>query len=152
MEIFQLLFLLIYAVPFYFVFMPPLIYILFVVGLALGWLVMFLDKKILFKYYLEDDEQTAFIQLITRSLLFVGVLIPLSLYVLTSTGSALAIGMMLGIWLVLIFEMWNSKKKIKVFNKQFLSNFKTSLDQSAINWLVLALTGFFIFISASLFL
>lgn len=64
------------------------------VGVGAGVLLLWLDERWLVRQYTEPNHPR---QLVTRSLLFLAAFIPLSLFVLTSSGSALGMGIIVGI-------------------------------------------------------
>jgi hypothetical protein len=95
-----------YSALFYFFITPWQSFLVFFAGLYLGVLFLILDKKVLIKYYAENKENPEFI---TNSMLFKASLIPMAIFVLTSTGSLVGSGMILGIILSLVYEMRKQK-------------------------------------------
>lgn len=110
--------------------------IFFTVGTALGTILMDLDEVIFYKYYLEDNEKE--VKLITRSLLFMLSLIPLGIFLVTSTGSELGIGLFLGIITTLLVELIIYRNNIDLFHLRFLSQLKRKLDIQEIKYFVSA--------------
>lgn len=141
---------LIYAVPFVFLINPWTRFVLFVLGLALGLGLLILDAKKLFEFYNEEEElklaqtqqQSPF--LVTRSTLFLIALVPVGLFVVTSTGNALGGGLMMGVLLGLLQELWEYRQLPQAFKQRFLSQLKTEISPQDINKLVYAATAYFI--------
>ncbi len=144
---------LIYVSPFFFVVNPWVRFALFVVGVLLGYALLIFDQVRLFKFYNEREEleQAAANQqdpfLVTRSTMFLLALIPLGLFVITSTGSALGGGLMMGLLLGLILELWEYRRLPQAFKHRFLSQLKTDVSPSDINWMVYGATAFFLFLN-----
>lgn len=116
--------------------------IFYLSGWYLGQLLMFSDKNIVYKYYYESihDKNDTFARLITRSILFIIAYFGLALFIVTSTGSAIGMGLILGIGLVLAFELWNSRTYVEFFNQYFI--------QSNRNWKQTEITNFIRFFLA----
>lgn len=144
---------LVYVTPFFFVVSPWMRFALFAVGVLLGYALLIFDRVRLFKFYNEDEELEQAEQnqrdpfLVTRSTLFLLALIPLGLFVITSTGSALGGGLMMGLLLGLIFEMWEYRRLPQIFKHRFLSQLKTDVSSSDISWIVYGATVFFLFLN-----
>ncbi len=133
----QLIFPLIYGLVFYFFSAieepnPVLSLFLFTAGLYIGQAILWLDAKWFYQYYnppsdvepltaeTEELPPTSDIpELITRSLLFMLSLIPLSIYILTSTGSTLGVGVLLGILVGLSIEIIVLKNDLLLFQQHF---------------------------------
>lgn len=100
--------------------------LLFIVGLLLGTALLEADENFLYKYYDPEEKKLA-----SRSLLFLASLFPLGLFLLTSTGSAIGVGMFLGIISGLALEFYLLKNNISEFQKRFLYQLKReiSLDE-----------------------
>lgn len=116
-------------------------YILFVVGGLFGMGLLIADEFFFYQYYneLNNQEMTnekkflmfqsnkdAF--LATRSTLFLLVFVPLSFFVVTSTGSFLGIGLIMGLLLGLLVEMWQLRNQVELFNQRFWEQVKTDLS------------------------
>ncbi len=148
---------LIYTLPFFFIINPWYRYGLFALGVLLGLALLILDQKRLFEFYNDDIESSTdpekvhgepptsqeAIFLATRSTLFLLVLIPLSLFVVTSTGNALGGGLMMGLLLGLIQEFWEYRQLPKAFRERFLSQLKIEPKPADINWIVYGASIYF---------
>jgi len=137
--------------------------VFFAVGIFFGIVLMRLDEVLLFKYYLEPKDyleakakktrsrlepsskpiffgefgqSSKKINLITRSLLFIFSLFPLGLFIITSTGSELGIGMFLGIITTLLLELIKYRKNEDSFHARFLFQLKRKLSTKEINFFV----------------
>lgn len=110
--------------------------IFYLSGWYIGQLLMILDKKTIYKYYYESIHQKndTFARLVTRSILFILAFFGLSLFLVTSTGSAIGMGLIMGIGLVLAFELWSSRNYVEFFNQYFI--------QSSRNWTKIEVTNF----------
>lgn len=152
---------LIYTLPFFFIINPWYRYGLFVFGVVLGLVLLILDQTRLFKFYNDDIDsskdsgkthnQLLTIQkaafLATRSTLFLLVLIPLSLFVVTSTGNALGGGLMMGLLLGLIQEFWQYRQLPQAFKERFLSQLKVEPKPRDINWIVYGASLYFVLLN-----
>lgn len=113
--------------------------VLFIIGLVLGLVLMVGDEKIGWKYYQEVNQTT---HLITRSLLFILAFIPLQVFVVTSTGSYVGVGMVLSIGLVLLTELW-LVRHTPVLEQRFLWQLKRPLTVTDTNRLLYVFTGIY---------
>lgn len=116
--------------------------IIFFVGLILGMFFLEADKRWFKKYYSTELNSYGGVDLITRSLVFVLLLIPLSLFVVTSTGSEIGSGLVLGIWIFLLAEMYRAKQDIDLFHMIFLSQLKKRLNKKDVDYLLMSVFGF----------
>lgn len=100
--------------------------IIYVVGWYVGILLMILDKKRLYRFYYESihQKEDRFARLITRSLLFMIAYVVLAVFLITSSGSSLGVGIVLGIGAVLAEEVWLSRKYVEFFNQYFIQSNK----------------------------
>jgi len=98
--------------------------LLFGIGIVSGMLLLELDEMFLYKYY---DAQNK--KLTSRSILFLVSLPPLGLFLLTSTGSSMGVGMFLGIISILSLEMFNFRKNINGFKQKFLFQLKRDISE-----------------------
>ncbi len=135
---------LLYATLFYFVKIVPLdgtfsSVIFFLVGFYLGNLLLWADGKFIYPFY--NELQTEPKQLITRSALFMLVYIVLGLFVITSSGQFLGVGMIFGIGLTLLSELVVTQKNIELFHHTFLFQLKRPLAPLEIQRLVLGFAG-----------
>lgn len=102
----------------------------FTFGGLLGQGLLFADEKYFFERYQEQGVEKNV--LITRSVLFMGVLVPLGIYLLTSTGSSLGIGLILGLVTGIFVEMLLNRNNVDAFNTRFLSQLKKKYVASEI--------------------
>lgn len=109
----------------------------YLVGWYLGLGLLIWDKNQLYKYYYESVhlEKDQFARLITRSLLFIVAYFGLSIFLITSSGSSLGMGIVAGIGLALAVELWQSKNYVEFFNQYFIQAKKT-WDKKEIDWFV----------------
>ena len=96
--------------------------IFFAVGLILGMGLLELDELLLYKYYDPQEKKLA-----TRSLLFLLSLLPLGVFMLTSTGSAIGVGMFLSIISGLSLDLFTYRKDINGFQHRFLYQLKRKI-------------------------
>ncbi|OIO43655.1 MAG: hypothetical protein AUJ41_04770 [Candidatus Pacebacteria bacterium CG1_02_43_31] len=108
--------------------------IFFTVGTVLGTILMDLDEAVFYKYYLEKNETE--IKLITRSVLFMFSLLPMGIFIVTSTGSEIGIGLFLGILTTLLIELIIYRNSIDLFHSRFLSQLKRKLSAQEIKYFV----------------
>ncbi len=123
---------------------------LFTAGGLLGHLILHLDENVFAEKYQEQGIQKRV--LITRSILFMLVLIPLSIYLLTSTGSKLGIGLLLGLVTGLLIEMVIIRNDIDAFQMRFLSQLKNTATAQQIGMLVKGFGAFWSILLLSIFL
>ncbi len=109
--------------------------VFFLAGFYLGNLLLWADGKFLYSYY--NELQTEPKQLITRSIVFLLVYIVLALFVITSSGNAIGIGMIFGIGLTLLAELYVSAADPVSFNHKFLFQLTRPFDHTEIERLVL---------------
>ena len=105
---------------------------LFVVGLLFGWALLEADENFFYKYYVEEKEVNLPLserQLVTRSLLFILSLFPLGLYLMTSTGSSIGVGLFINLTAGLALEMFSLKDESELFHKRFLYQLKRKFSQ-----------------------
>lgn len=101
----------------------------FIVAYGVGLFLMLGDEKYLQKIYSDELEEKI---LITRSPLFLLVLPFLSIFMLTSTGSIVGMGLILGLNLVVIIEIWQLASNEEIFNQFFLQRVKKQITLSEI--------------------
>lgn len=116
---------------------------LFSLGVGLGIGILFLDESYFYRFYVEK-KTTSKKYLVTRSLIFMLTLIPLGLFLMTSTGSALGVGMFLGIVSGLSIELLQYRSSADLFKDRFLSQLKKNVHQSEID------KGTIVFVSLSI--
>ncbi len=106
----------------------------FVLGLVLGFILLQVDELYAYSYYNDDshEKQNAVPQnerqLVTRSLLFIIILFPLGLYLMTSTGSAIGVGLFIGIISGIAIEMASLRNNSELFHQRFLYQLKRKLS------------------------
>lgn len=111
--------------------------VFFLVGLLLGWAILEADEAYFNKYYLEKEQLSAAVKpLITRSVLFMLALIPTALFVLTSTGSVIGVGVLVSITSGLALEMHSYRSDVVAFQQRFLSQLKKEVSAEDIQKLV----------------
>lgn len=103
--------------------------LLFSFGLIIGIILLDLDEAYLYRYYQESQKEIK--QLVTRSLLFQLLLFPLGIFLMTSTGSPVGIGIFLSITAMLSLELLATLKNNTFFEKRFMYQLKKSLDVTA---------------------
>lgn len=142
-------------------------YLLFLSGLYLGALFLYGDERWLYNFCADDkntsqvfkqpilsqeqvfnDVQSAQVakpqKLITRSTLFLLAMVPLTVFVLTSSGSLLGSGLVIGILLGVVEEMWRFWAMGSIFQTRFMHDLKTELSQKDIRYIVMGVTGFLV--------
>lgn len=134
------------------------------VGLLLGLFVSFFDRQWLSKYYqvnikpatnleanLEDSSSEAnlldkqALPYATRTTLFLLILVPFSLFIATSTGSPLGVGLTIGLVIDIVLDMIKLARQKDEFVKTFLQQFQRPFSEtevlmvagSAVIWLFL---------------
>lgn len=122
--------------------------LLFTIGGLLGVGLLFLDESFLAERYQEQGVDTNV--LITRSVLFLLAVVPLSVYLVTSSGSSLGVGLLLGIVSGLFVEMLAYKNSVEGFNRRFLSQLRKKLDQQAVTSVVTLFGVYFAFLVVSI--
>lgn len=114
------------------------------VGILLGGLALWLDKHILYRYYNNTGEPTPY--LLSRSLLFLLILLPLSIFVVSSTGSFIGQGFVLallgGLWL----EMMKVRSDTLKFNQHFGQKAKKPFTDKEVYFMIRIFSVFIILI------
>ena len=111
--IIQLAIISIYSLLAYLFVQPLSNWLQLVLGLGLGFLFLIFDKKFGIKIYKNHS-------LVTRSIIFLFAFIPLSLFVITSSGSPLGSGMIVAMGFTYALELWQVKDSPKLFAQNFL--------------------------------
>lgn len=104
--------------------------LLFVVGLLFGAAILYLDEVFFYDLYADQQQKllpTEEKQLATRSVLFLLMLFPLGLYMMTSTGSSVGVGLFIGIISGISVEMAQLRNNSELFHKRFLFQLKRKL-------------------------
>ena len=153
--IFQYLMPILFAMLFYVVRVMPndqsyLQVLWFVLGSYLGNLLLWLDGAVLYPRY--NELQTYPQKLITRSVLFIIAFLGAALFILTSSGSSLGAGMIIGIGVSLIGEMVAYLRQPQLFQQRFLYQLKRQVPAGeqrlyvvVFAILLLGLSGLFLF-------
>ena len=110
-------------------------------GLYGGILLLWADEAIAYpKYQVMDGEH---IGLVSRSTLFLLSFIPLAIFMLTSSGSLLGMGLILGIGLSLSLEMLTLRRNPTDFRVRFLQQLKREISHQEVQFVAL---GFSLFV------
>lgn len=130
---------LVYATLFYFILIVPrdgsfVSVITFLSGFYLANVLLWADAAVFYKHY--NELQTEPKQLITRSLLFIGCLLVLGLFVITSTTSYIGHGLVLGLGISILAELYFGLANITTFQQRFLFQMKKTLTEQEIKRLV----------------
>ena len=118
----------------------------FAVGLLIGAALLEADENYLYKFYTEESSQTSQTthkQMATRSVLFIASLFPLGLFLMTSTGSPVGVGVFLGVSITLAFEFFSFRNNKADFEKRFLYQLKREItvqEHKSFVWLFIAAT------------
>ena len=131
---------------------PWSLYVIFVIGGLLGLLLLWLDELKLYRFYNDEPRKNSpnrphSMFLATRSVLFMAALIPLSLFVVTSTGSPLGSGLVLGLLCGLIVEIWQYRLQPDLFKQRFWSQVKNKLGKQHILLIWLGLAVYLLLLS-----
>lgn len=117
--------------------------ILFAIGSCIAIFLLIGDKYLFSTYY--NEEQTSS-YVITRSTIFILLYIPLSLFVITSSGSEIGLGIILTIGTNLLLEMVELRNNPPLFQQTFLSQLKKTYTAQDITKIVIGAALFLIFI------
>lgn len=118
-------------------------FIIFVVALLLGIFLFFADRRYFSSYYHEKPDENFYV---TQSALFIFSLIPLALYVFTSAGSFWALGIMSGIFIFIITEMYRLIRKPLIFSENFLQGMKVEISEKKARLVFYSFFTFFVLI------
>lgn len=124
-----------------------------VVGMYVGLALLALDVKWLYQYYLEenrgDGQDTGiasqiqtYPKYITRSAIFILSLLPLSIFMITSTDGSFGKGFLAGILVGLAVEMFSLRQQKSKFQERFLSQVKREFGGDQVEWLAIIFTSF----------
>ena len=127
-----------------FFFLLPLSWQLFwlVVGVVCGVAFLLVDESYAYRWYQEKSSAKPRF-LVSRSPLFLLSLIPLTIFVLTSSGSFWASGMMGGMTLFVLLEMTELRRDPAAFDKRFLPTIKGQVSPQHIQFILLGGWTFF---------
>ena len=138
-------------------------WVLFAGGVGIGIVVLLADKQWLHRYYQMTppstvsptspiEVQTALVPYVaTRSVLFLLTYMPLSLFVITSTKAVLGKGLVMGIGLVILYELWQYRQTATFFRQYFFRHLNHPLSSQDIFRFILGATGFWMILNAILF-
>jgi len=144
---------------------------LIILGVFIGFQILFFDR-VLHAFYLYPETEfnqlvrslwankdyvgvvKALVQaetlqekLLTRSTLFLIVYLLMTVFVLTSTGSVIGIGLMLGMGLHYTYDFWRYSRFTEKFTKQYLWQIKRSFTDREIRGFVVGWTVFFVLLT-----
>lgn len=142
----KLLVMLAYISVFFFLIAQTWSLIWFVIGVLCGVSFLIADEFYLRRWYQEGNTQSksdAIKYLISRSPLFLLSLIPLTLFVFTSSGSFWASGVVGGMSLYLLLEMTELRHDAAAFDKRFLPTIKGQVSPQHIQFILLGGWTFF---------
>ena len=166
---------LLYSVLFFFFFQNTWAYMYFVIGIFLGFGIFFLDR--IFHVFFTDPahefsqivktewKQRKYIQalqllltgrelqekLITRSSLFLIAYLATALFMLTSSGSFVGMGMVLGIGLHFCIDFTRYQKDSEKFHRHFLWQLKRRLSDQELRMLVASSWGVLLLLTLMMF-
>lgn len=116
---------------------------LFIVGAVLAIILLIGDEMFLNKYYRTSETDT---YLVTRSTLFLLSLVPLALFVATSSNSTIGTGLILALCSALFIEMWTVQYDLQKFHERFLSQVKKTYTNRDIQILLISAAVFIVII------
>ncbi|NCN45627.1 MAG: hypothetical protein COU63_03770 [Candidatus Pacebacteria bacterium CG10_big_fil_rev_8_21_14_0_10_36_11] len=122
-------------------------FVLLFLGLAIGLSLIPADEKYLYHWYQDKEDKTSKTFYVTHSVLYFLTLIPTSIFVFTSSGSFLAIGIISGMMLYLITEMYLKLKEPLLFFDRFLQGVKIEPTQKSLKTMLVCSVLFFIFLN-----
>lgn len=122
---------------------------LLIVGIVIGEALLFADRLSLYRYY--DEGRSSVPNLVTRSVLFMLALVPLGVFILSSTGSRLGAGVLLGLVAGLASEVWWYRGDPNLFHELFLFQVKRRLDEQEVQVVVYSLLSLVALITFLLF-
>lgn len=165
----------IYSLLFLFVYQPPQRFITFLIGLYVGFCLLFLDR-VLHIFFIEPEAEYSQIlidtlkqkkillffktlllsrslqkHLITRSILFLTAYAGTALFVITSTGSTIGTGIVLGIGLHYCFDFFRYAQNSNLLHTHFLWQVKKSFQQQEVWALCGAVCIFFLLLTVLAF-
>ena len=127
----------------------------FTLAYLFGIALLFADEQFLYKLYQEKidstyNNPTQFSDLASRNLLFLLALPPLSIFVLTSSGSILGIAMVMAINSYLLAEMWQLKDEFLLFKDRFLAMSKIQTSPKMVKQICYGALFYFLFLLINL--
>ncbi len=112
--------------------------ILLAIGALLGVGVLVADRWYLYTLY--EDQNVAVPGLVTRSMVFMLALIPLGVFIMSSSGSRLGVGVLMGVMAGLVLELWWYHRIPELFHRTFLFQVKREYNQDEIKTMVYVAT------------
>lgn len=116
--------------------------VFFMIGSVLATVLLVGDQLIFSKYYNENKNDP---YLVTRSTLFLLAFIPLSFFVVTSSGSIIGLGLILTLATSLLVEMWTFRHATQTFQELYLSQLSKQYTQRDIDFIVI-FAGLFVLV------
>lgn len=153
--VFQYLMPVLFSILYYLAFVMPndqsyWLVVLFVLGTYIGNIILWADGAFLYARY--NELQTFPQKLITRSILFVLAFTAAAFYILTSSGSSLGAGIIIGLGISLLGEMIVFLRNPALFQQRFLFQLKRQPSITEMRGYVIAfaaillgLSGLFLF-------
>lgn len=162
---------LLYSVMFLWSFPGLVEFVLFVIGVVMGVNILLLDRFLHAFYLYPEHDFNQLLQeewrkknwkgllhvfrqaepfqeqLMTRSMVFLLCYLFLAIFVLTSTGSVIGMGVILGMGLRYVVDFWRLSKAPEQFTKQFLWQVKRSVTPQEIRTMVVGSTVLFLVIT-----
>lgn len=117
--------------------------LILLVGFYLGNVFLWADGKFLYRYY--NEMQTMPRQLLTRSIVFLLVYAVLAIFMITSSGNLVGIGLILGMGTTLAIELWQDRQQLETFHKKYLFQLQRTMTLIEVNRMVY---GFALFVAA----
>lgn len=141
---------LLYVLPFFFAFATWWLWALFAAGVVVGRYIFWFDQHILYPLYAgkqqlpglseENVEQSSMkVVPVTLTPIFSAAYVPLALFVVTSGGSGLGAGLVLGMGLVMCRDLLQTRQDPVAFSTRFYQG-KKQLSLQEIQWI----TWFFV--------
>lgn len=154
-----------YAAPFWFAFANHIVFAWFVTGIMLGFSIFILDRLAHVFFIQPESEFSGIVReawknrrfrevffllskagtlqekLMTRSVLFLMIYLGLAIFVITSTGSAFGVGMVLGIGLHFCLDFVLYRRNFAEFERLFLWQLKRKITQREVDLLTVAAVG-----------
>lgn len=100
---------------------PLSLFLTWVLGVGIGLALLWGDEFFFSKWYQDKTISAGSHQLMTRSVLFLLVLVPLSLFVVTSTGSPIGWGIVSSLLLGIGWELWLLRSQVEAIKNRFFS-------------------------------
>lgn len=105
-------------------------------GMVLGLSLCVIDEKYLYEFYSFSDEPKHQHDLVTRSLLFLLSYFPLSFFIISSSGSTLGSGIVLGMGVFLAKEIWMHRDNNDFIHQRYLYQLARKLSHTEVWWAV----------------